>query len=142
MLLFIFESIGSSEMILVGIVALIFLGPRKLPELAKKAGKIMSEFRGTANEFKQTWEKEANFEEELKSLNLSELDDEVSAVSGSPTQSETNTTIPDAPAIRAADPEQFKSLVPSQKVSNQTAASTEPTSSAASPNATDKKNWL
>ena len=42
MVLFIFESIGTSELLLVGIVALIFLGPRKLPELAKKAGKIMT----------------------------------------------------------------------------------------------------
>ena len=76
MFLFIFESIGTSELILVGVVALIFLGPRKLPEMAKKAGKIMAEFRGTANEFKQTWEKEVNFEEEAKALSLGNLDDE------------------------------------------------------------------
>ena len=72
MFLFIFESIGTSEMLLVGIVALIFLGPRKLPEMAKKMGKIMSEFRGTANEFKETWQREVNFEEEAKLLNVND----------------------------------------------------------------------
>ncbi len=66
MFLFILESIGTSELILIGIVALMFLGPRRLPEIAKKAGKIMSEFRGTANEFKQTWQQEVDFEEEKK----------------------------------------------------------------------------
>ena len=79
MYLFILESIGTSELILVGIVALIFLGPRKLPEYAKKIGKITAEFRGTAHEFKETWEREASFQEEIKSLDLNELDKESAA---------------------------------------------------------------
>ncbi|MEO6050944.1 MAG: Sec-independent protein translocase protein TatB, partial [Pyrinomonadaceae bacterium] len=112
MFLFIFESIGTSELILVGIVALIFLGPRKLPELAKKAGKIISEFRGTANEFKQTWEKEVNFEEEVKSLSLSSLDEETVTRAETLESHETTPIIPDAPAIRSVDPESFKHLVP------------------------------
>ncbi|MER3632024.1 MAG: twin-arginine translocase subunit TatB [Blastocatellia bacterium] len=66
--LLIFESLGTSELILIGIVALIFLGPRRLPEIARKAGKIMAEFRQAANEFRETWEREVNFEEEAKLL--------------------------------------------------------------------------
>jgi len=62
MYLFIFESIGTSELLLVGLVALIFLGPRKLPEIARKFGKIMNEFRRTSSEFKQTWEREVTSE--------------------------------------------------------------------------------
>ena len=133
MFLFIFESIGTSELILVGIVALIFLGPRKLPEIAKKAGKIMAEFRGTANEFKETWEKEVNFEEEIKSFSNLE-DDTVSRQQ--PASPETTTVVPDAPAIRAADPESFKHLIEStdEVVETQTAAEITP--------ANDKKNWL
>lgn len=68
MFLLIFESIGTSELILIGIIALIFLGPRKMPEIARKMGKIMADFRNTTNEFKQTWEREVNFEEETKAL--------------------------------------------------------------------------
>lgn len=61
-LLFIFESIGTSELILIGIVALIVFGPRKLPGLARSAGKLMSDFRNTTNEFKETWQKEVDLE--------------------------------------------------------------------------------
>ena len=62
MYLFIFESIGTSELLLIGLVALIFLGPRKLPQLARKFGKVMNEFRRTTSEFKQTWEREVTSE--------------------------------------------------------------------------------
>lgn len=63
MYLFILESIGTSELILIGIVALIVFGPRKLPEMARMIGKTMADFRRTTNEFKSTWEKEVNIEE-------------------------------------------------------------------------------
>lgn len=137
MFLFIFESIGTSELILVGVVALIFLGPRKLPEIARKAGKIMTEFRGTANEFKQTWEKEVNFEEEARALSLGNLDDDDVIAREEPGATpETTTIIPDAPAIRAADPEAFKQMIEAG-VPNEPA---DP-SSEDSP-VSDKKNWL
>lgn len=64
MFLLILESIGSSELILIAAVALIVFGPRKLPEMAKKIGKTMAEFRNATNEFKTTWEREAAFEDE------------------------------------------------------------------------------
>lgn len=60
--LFILESIGTSELILIGLVALIVFGPRKLPELAKMLGKAMNEFRRSTDDFKKTWEQEVNFE--------------------------------------------------------------------------------
>lgn len=58
MYLFILESIGTSELILIGLAALILFGPRKLPELARTFGKMMNEFRRSTGEFKQVWEKE------------------------------------------------------------------------------------
>lgn len=53
------------ELLLVAIVALIVFGPRKLPVMAKKAAKMMKEFRSVSNDFRTTWEKEINFEEEF-----------------------------------------------------------------------------
>jgi sec-independent protein translocase protein TatB len=62
--LFILESIGTAELILIGLVALIVFGPRKLPELARMLGKAMNEFRRTTDDFKQTWAREVDFETE------------------------------------------------------------------------------
>ena len=123
-------------MILVGIVALIFLGPRKLPELAKKAGKIMAEFRGTASEFKQTWEKEVNFEEEAKALSLNSLDEEPIPRDDSLSTTNDTSGILEAPAISAADPERFQHLIPTEVDIVVESETTE-----ASPE-NDKKNWL
>ena len=75
MFLFILESIGTSELILIGIIALIFLGPRKLPQIAKTIGKTMADFRNTTNEFKSTWQKEVDFEEEVRALRTFDSDD-------------------------------------------------------------------
>jgi TatA/E family protein of Tat protein translocase len=52
------------ELILIGSIALIVFGPRKLPGMAKTVGKAMNEFKKATNEFKETWEKEAGFESE------------------------------------------------------------------------------
>lgn len=62
---------------MIGLAALIFLGPRRLPEFARKAGKMMADFRATTNEFKETWEREVNFEEETKALRIQDIENEV-----------------------------------------------------------------
>ncbi len=62
LLLFIGESLGMQELLLIGVIALIIFGPRKLPQIAKTIGKTMAEFRKATNEFKSTWEKEVDFE--------------------------------------------------------------------------------
>lgn len=67
--IFILESIGTSELLLIGLVALIVFGPRKLPELARMLGKARNEFRRTTDEFKQTWEREVDFDIEGKKTN-------------------------------------------------------------------------
>lgn len=106
MFLFIFESIGTQELILIAIVALVFLGPRKLPEYMRKAGKMMNDFRATTNEFKETWEREVNFEEESRSLSLDNIDDEVKK----PVARETVKVEAEAPLIKEADPEQIERM--------------------------------
>lgn len=63
MYLFIFESIGMQELILIGAIALIVFGPRKLPQLMRTAGKLMAEFKKATSDFKDTWEKEVDFED-------------------------------------------------------------------------------
>ncbi len=62
MFAFILESLGATELIFILAIALIFFGPRKLPQLARSMGKAMSEFRRASDDFKRTWEREVAME--------------------------------------------------------------------------------
>ncbi len=46
--------IGLSELIIIFIIALIFIGPQKLPDLAKALGKAFSEFKKATEEIKSS----------------------------------------------------------------------------------------
>jgi Tat protein translocase TatB subunit len=128
---------------LVGLVALILLGPRKLPEMARKAGKIMAEFRGTANEFRETWQREVNFEDEAKALDINALEAEpvkrVDSISASETE-----TPPIEPSIKEVDPAKFEHLVAAetQKQELSTQNTRQPTLPLETADTNDKKNWL
>lgn len=109
MFLFIFESIGTSELLLIGIIALIFLGPRRMPEIARKIGKIMAEFRTTTQEFRSTWEREVNFEEEAKAFDVDILEDEHDKERDQTLkESDSTENSIGAPTIREIDKESFE----------------------------------
>jgi sec-independent protein translocase protein TatA len=57
-----FEFIGTSELMVVLVVALIIFGPRKLPELGRSLGQALNQVRSASNDFKRTWEYEAQLE--------------------------------------------------------------------------------
>jgi sec-independent protein translocase protein TatB len=136
--LFIFESIGTSELLLIGVVALMFLGPRRMPEMARKLGKIMSEFRGTANEFKETWQREVDFEEEAKAFDINALEAESSVPRVKPAPEEA-IAHPEAPAIKPVDPARLEEL----KAQAERAPVTDTSASEIPPDApNDKQNWL
>jgi TatA/E family protein of Tat protein translocase len=59
---FILESLGATELIFILAIALIFFGPRKLPQLARSMGKGLAEFRKASDDFKRTWEREVALE--------------------------------------------------------------------------------
>ena len=55
--------IGMPEMILILAIALIVIGPKKLPDLAKSLGRAMREFKKATNEFKETIQLEGELSE-------------------------------------------------------------------------------
>lgn len=133
--LLVFESIGTAELILIGIVALIFLGPRKLPQIAKTIGKTMADFRKTTNEFKTTWEREVNFDEEAKALRTGDLE-KPAAIENS--VSATSEILKPAirPDVRPPSEERVKILAEKAKQSD--IGDTEK----APPSASTKKDWI
>jgi len=52
--------IGMPEMIIILVIALIVIGPHKLPELAKSLGKGLAEFKKASEGFQRSVQEEAN----------------------------------------------------------------------------------
>src|SRR5687768_1647174 len=141
MFLLILESIGTPELILIGIIALIFLGPRKLPQIARTIGKTMADFRSTTNEFKSTWEREVNFEVETEALRSGDLPTtEAAPIPRSTYLGDSNTNTIAAPEIKPAQADMFTNL---PNLSTDDPTIEEETAVVERPDDTsDKKNWL
>ena len=55
--------IGMPEMFLILAIALIVIGPKKLPDLAKSLGRALGEFKKATSEIKETMEIDTGFKE-------------------------------------------------------------------------------
>jgi TatA/E family protein of Tat protein translocase len=64
--LLILDSVGNSELLLILGAALVFFGPRRLPQLSRQIGKSLNEFRRASEDFKRTWEREVNLDDQDK----------------------------------------------------------------------------
>lgn len=51
-------SIGTPEILLILVIALLLFGPRKLPELGKSVGRALREFKRASTDLRETLEKE------------------------------------------------------------------------------------
>lgn len=131
MYLFILESIGTSELVFIGLIALIFLGPRKLPELARTLGKAMNEFRRSTNDFKQTWEREV-----VSEVNKINPESQMNSFLGEPVSSthSTRNNVIAAPQIKEISEVNFQGIISKENL--ETAKKTEETVSTA------KQSWL
>lgn len=61
--------IGSTELIVILVVALIVLGPKKLPQIARTLGKAMGEFKRMSTDFQRSINTEIEREEHEKRVN-------------------------------------------------------------------------
>ncbi len=116
-----------------GMVALIVFGPRKLPQMAKKAGKMMKEIRSVSNDFRSTWEKE------VSDLNPSRMIDDLTSedsILPENTINKDSIEVADGgdkmtnimPEVREVSEEDFKKLVEQNKKSE--------------PLVSEKQDWL
>jgi sec-independent protein translocase protein TatB len=60
--LLVFEFLGTTELLVIAVVALVLFGPRKLPEIGRTVGKALGEFKRASDDFKRTWEYEVEIE--------------------------------------------------------------------------------
>jgi len=60
--------IGMPELIVILVIALIVIGPSKLPDLARSLGKGLAEFRRATDDFKRNVEETAREQEEKEQL--------------------------------------------------------------------------
>ena len=60
--------IGMPELIVILVIALIVIGPQKLPDLARSLGKGLGEFRRATEDFKRNIEDEAKVAEEKERI--------------------------------------------------------------------------
>ena len=61
--------IGMPEMLVILALALIIIGPKKLPDLAKSLGRAMREFKRATNEFKETIQLDSELSEVKETFN-------------------------------------------------------------------------
>lgn len=103
MFLFILESIGMQELILIGAIALIVFGPRKLPQMARTMGKMMAEFRKATSDFKETWEREVDFEEFKEKDPVKPVDYTENTIANTVQENPPQLTAPEIKEIRQED---------------------------------------
>ncbi len=61
---------GMTEMLIIGVIALVVVGPKRLPGIARSMGKGLKEFKKATNDFKTTVKEELkeNTGDEMKDL--------------------------------------------------------------------------
>lgn len=138
MFLFILDSLGSTELFFILLMALVFFGPRKLPQLSRSLGKNLAEFRKASEDFKRTWEREVAFEEANMEARKSQYNDD-NSILDSDTQSPASEKMIEAVPVGEAVGRQ----APSKSIESLGSAEAQETSSEKiQSEPTRKQDWL
>jgi len=93
--------IGMPELIVILVIALIVLGPKRLPEVARSLGKAMSEFRRQSSEIMEEFQAQARLDEDLERRQTMKAAPPRATVPSAPTPA----AAPETPAAAPAPPE-------------------------------------
>jgi sec-independent protein translocase protein TatB len=135
-----FEFLGTTELIVILVAALVLFGPRKLPDLSRQLGKSLGEFRRASSDFKETWENEVQKELSLKDF---EMDDAMLPPAGR--DSMTNHTIGRGDGRGESEEESSApgAVPPAGEVpAENPTGSTGTSETASAPEPSQKRDWL
>lgn len=124
--LLILESLGSTELFFILVMALVFFGPRKLPQLSRTLGKNLASFRRASEDFKRTWDREVTLEEFGETGTTSQVNETPASQSLQP------------PTIQAIAPER---VIAREPANNSVSEPVEP-QPAPEPQPLAKREWL
>ena len=140
----ILETLSSTELLFIIVIALIFFGPRKLPQLARSMGKGLAEFRKASDDFKRTWEREVA----LETAKL-DFENETTMLPAEQSTAYVEHAIPSEPLAEPAEPELVDARgngpEPLSQATEPLTPSAEPLSAAtesAAPEPLRKQDWL
>lgn len=134
MIFLILESLGSTEFVFILLMALVFFGPRKLPQLSRTIGKNLASFRRASDDFKRTWDREVNLEE----LNMSHIDLEPNLSSQNSILDQTSAQ-PSLPTIEPVEPDR---IVPRNSTAVDTTPAPQAPEIAQPAEPLSKRDWL
>ncbi|GAB4353760.1 MAG: hypothetical protein Fur0042_22580 [Cyanophyceae cyanobacterium] len=84
--------IGLPEMALIGIVALLVFGPKKLPEIGRSFGKALRGFQEASKEFETEFKREAEQLQKVLSEPMQATLEQKPALTGTPEQAAADST--------------------------------------------------
>jgi len=98
--------IGMQELLLILVIALIVLGPKKLPEVAKALGKAMNEFKRATSDLKESLDVDHSLNTVKKSFDaMNDTKPAADAAASDPVPSETKTPSPSPEEAAPKTPE-------------------------------------
>ena len=144
--LLLLETVGTTELLVILVVALIIFGPRKLPQMARKVGQTMAEFKRSSEDFRRTWEMEVEQEQATRAAQIERamLPDETPSASAHADDAERG----GAAASERADEEGWRVLPEERSIARGAAPATTTemlaaeTHAPAAPEPSSKRDWL
>jgi sec-independent protein translocase protein TatB len=97
--------IGMQELLLILVIALIILGPKKLPDVAKSLGKALNEFKRATSDLKESLEVDHSLNTVKKSFDAMNETPPAAGAPAPPVPSETATASPSPEEAAPKNPE-------------------------------------
>ena len=79
-------NLGFSEIIVLGVIALVFIGPKQLPEVARVVGRLLNEWKRASSDFTDSFKQNDAFREweERRQQYLADINNSINSTPSAP----------------------------------------------------------